>query len=70
MRLYNLDSDIGEATNVADKNPEVVKRLQELIAKIDSDIGGLDKNSNKKKVYPGVRESGKVADPKPLIMSE
>lgn len=29
--LYNLETDIGETTNVADKNPEIVKRLNWLI---------------------------------------
>jgi len=70
QRLYNLDEDIGETKDVADKNPEVVKRLQDLIAKIDADIGGVDKGSNKKTVYPGVRAASKIADPKPLVMGE
>lgn len=41
--LYNLDSDIGETRNVADKNPEVVKKLKALIAKMDTDLsnGGI-----------------------------
>jgi arylsulfatase len=30
LELYNLEIDIGEKNNVADKHPEIVKRLQEL----------------------------------------
>ncbi|MFT5469616.1 MAG: arylsulfatase A [Verrucomicrobiales bacterium] len=29
-RLYNLDEEIGEVTNLAEKNPEVVERLRKL----------------------------------------
>jgi len=39
-RLYNLDTDIGETTDVSDKNPEIVAKLSALIAKMDSAIGG------------------------------
>jgi len=58
--LYNLDSDIGETSNVADKNPEVVKRLQDHIARMDEDLGVS-------RIGPGVRPCGKVANPKPLL---
>ena len=39
-RLYNLDQEIGEKTNLADKHPEVVARLQTLATKMASEIGG------------------------------
>lgn len=39
-RLYNLDTDISETTDVSDKNPELVAKLSALIAKMDSEIGG------------------------------
>jgi len=39
-RLYNLDADIGERTNLADKHPEIVAKLQALAAKMDAEIGG------------------------------
>ena len=29
--LYNLKSDIGESKNVADENPEVVKKIEEIM---------------------------------------
>lgn len=65
-RLYNLDQDIGEKTDVAAQHPDVVKRLQELIAKMDADLG-IDK-SNKKNVAPGVRPAGRVDNPQPLLL--
>ncbi|MDD4873085.1 MAG: sulfatase [Kiritimatiellae bacterium] len=58
--LFNLDADIGETTDVAAQNPDVVKRLQELIAKMDADLGV-------KSIGPGVRPGGIVKDPKPLL---
>ena len=39
-RLYNLDEDIGEKTNVADKHPDIVAKLQTLAAKMAAEIGG------------------------------
>ncbi len=60
-RLYNLDQDIGETTDVAGQHPEVVRRLQGLADGMDADLG-------KKKLGPGVRPAAKVADPKPLTL--
>jgi len=60
--LYNLDTDIGETTDVAAQHPDVVKRLQGHVAKMDADLGA-------KGAGPGVRPSGRVANPKPLEMS-
>ena len=60
-RLYNLDIDIGETTDVAAQNPEVVKRLQDLIAKMDVDLG-LGRDGG-----PGVRECGRIEKPQPLL---
>ena len=39
-RLYNLDHEIGEQTNLAAKNPEIVQRLQTLAAAMSARIGG------------------------------
>jgi arylsulfatase A-like enzyme len=58
--LYNLDSDIGENTDVADKNSDVVKRLQVLIDRMDKDLGIQRKG-------PGVRPCGTMQNPKPLV---
>jgi len=60
--LYNLDADIGETTDVAAKHPDVVARLQALVAKMDADLGA-------KSAGPGVRPPGRVAAPKPLLRS-
>ncbi len=59
--LYNLDTDIGEKTDVAAEHPEVVQRLQALAARMDADLGA-------KKQGPGVRPPGRVAMPKPLLL--
>jgi arylsulfatase A len=58
--LFNLDHDLGEKSNVAAENPEVVQRLQVLAEATKDDLGvdGLG---------PGVRPLGKVLSPQPLI---
>lgn len=58
-RLYNLDTDIGETTDVAAEHPDVVTRLQALIADMDADLG-------KRGPGPGVRPPGRVTNPRPL----
>jgi arylsulfatase A len=58
--LYNLDSDIGEANNVASANPDIVAQIVKLAQAMDGDLGVKEKG-------PGVRELGTVADPQPLI---
>ena len=55
-RLYNLEQEIGELTDVAGKNPEVVSRLTKLATAMSSDIGSG-------KAGPGVRPPGRVAKP-------
>ena len=39
LELFNLKEDVGETLNVADDNPEVVKRLTELAEGIRKDLG-------------------------------
>ena len=58
--LHNLDQDIGETTDVAAQNPDVVKRLQGYIAKMDADLGVTT-------LGPGVRPCGRIENPKPLL---
>ena len=60
-RLYNLDAEIGEKTNVADKHPEIVAELRALGATIMAEIGG-DKPAAR-------RPAGKVENPVPLYPS-
>lgn len=59
-KLYNLKDDIGETTDVAAANAEVVEKLQGLVAAMQDDLG-LDG------MAPGSRPLGKVEDALPLI---
>ena len=54
--LYNLDAEIGEQTNVAADHPDVVARLQQLVARMDADLGATGNG-------PGVRPPGRVEKP-------
>ena len=57
-RLYNLDSDVGETTSVADKHPGVVERLTALVARMNDEIGGPAPRAR--------RPAGVVSNPQPL----
>ncbi len=57
-RLYNLDEEIHEQTNLADKHPEMVAKLRSLAEKMDAEIGGKNPSSR--------RPAGEVANPKTL----
>jgi len=59
-RLYNLDTDIGETTDVAAQHSDVVKQLQEFVTQMDADLGVRGKG-------PGVRPCGHVDKPVPLL---
>ena len=39
LALYNLTSDVGEQTNVAEKNPEVIQRLLAIAEEARTDLG-------------------------------
>lgn len=56
--LYDLKADLGETTDVAAQNPEVVQRLLALAEQARSDLG--DTLTNRK--GSGVREPGRVAE--------
>jgi arylsulfatase len=56
LELYNLDADIGEAKNIADKHPDVVRRLQAFGDQIRIELG--DTLTGKK--GSGNRAPGKV----------
>ncbi len=57
-RLYNLNDDIGERTNVADAHPDVVRRLKALADRMAADIGGAS---------PALRRAaGEAANPQTL----
>ena len=55
-RLYNLDVEIGEQTDVAEANPEVVTRLRALAVKMAAELGDG-------KPGPEVRPPGRVQNP-------
>lgn len=59
-RLYNLKDDIGEDRDVAAQHPEVLAKLQALVAGMKNDLG-LDGPA------PGSRELGRVKEARPLI---
>lgn len=61
-RLYHLDEEIGERTNLAAQNPEIVAKLTALAEKMKADLG--------KPNAPGSRPAGKVDNPQPLYPSE
>jgi arylsulfatase A-like enzyme len=46
-RLYNLDKEIGEKANVADKHPEIVAKLQALATRMGNEIGGKNPASRR-----------------------
>jgi len=60
VRLYNLDAEIGEQTNVAPQHPDIVKRLQATAAQMAADLGDG-------KPGPGVRPAGQSDHPALLI---
>jgi len=56
--LYNLDEDIGESNNLADKYPEIVTKLKKLL---DSHVKELEANQ---------RPAGTTENPKVLLTHE
>ncbi len=59
LRLYHLDNEIGERTDVAAQHPDVVQRLQALARQMAADIGDGTPG-------PGVRPAGLVENPQLL----
>lgn len=62
-KLYNLDKDVGEKTDVAAANPGVVKKLRGYVEKMRGDLGV-------EKPGPGCRAPGRVAQPRPLLKGD
>lgn len=54
--LYDLHSDVGETTNVADRHPDVVQRLQGLAEHARTQLG----DTLTKREGNGVREPGRL----------
>ena len=55
LSLFNLGKDIGETTDVKDKHPKVLARLQALGQVMRNELGDLGKKGN------GQREPGRLA---------
>ncbi len=62
-RLYNLDIDIGERTDVAAEHPDIVERLKPLAVKMAAELGDG-------KPGPEVRPAGHVDNPVTLYPVE
>ena len=61
-KLYDLEADVAEKNNLADKYPGIVERLRALAEKARKDLGdGSRKGANQ-------RPAGMTATPKPLLM--
>ena len=54
LALFDLEADIGETNNVADKHPEVVKRLSALGEQMRQDLGDNNRRGS------GMRAAGKL----------
>ena len=55
LSLFDLESDAGETTNVADRNPAVVKRLLEYAERAREDLGDSLTNRVGRNVRPAGR---------------
>lgn len=53
-RLYNLDLDPGEKSDVADQHPEVISKMMEYVKIMEGDLG-VEKSSKKGPAAPGIR---------------
>ncbi len=58
LALFDLDNDVGETTNVADRHPEVVERLKQLAETARDDLG----DTATKRQGKGVREPGRFRE--------
>ena len=61
--LYDLETDVGETTNVANRHPEVVERLGELARRAREDLGDVGREGK------GQRPAGMVKNPTPRLKS-
>jgi arylsulfatase A-like enzyme len=58
QELFDLESDIGETTNLAAQHPEIVKRLSELAEKARDDLGDALQNRPGKNIRPAAAKEG------------
>jgi arylsulfatase A-like enzyme len=57
-RLYNLDTEISEQTNLASQHPDIVARLQSLAIRMEAEICGKEPKAR--------RPAGETANPRTL----
>ena len=63
-RLYDLVADLGEATNLADKHPDVVEHLARLGERAREDLGDINRPGRNQ------RPAGMVSDPTPRLLEQ
>ncbi len=56
LELYDLEEDIGEKNNVAEKYPEIVKKLQVFGESVREDLGDGEK------IGKGIRPAGRIQE--------
>lgn len=56
LALFDLESDLGETTDVAEQHPEIVERIKQLAAEMRADLG----DSRTKQQGSGVRPPGRI----------
>jgi arylsulfatase A-like enzyme len=86
MRLYDLDAEIGEQTDVAAQHPEVVAKLKALADKMAAEIGGKSPTARRpagevkgaKTLYPTAdyvpndvkKDDAKKSAAKPVVLAQ
>lgn len=65
-RLYDLEADIGETTNVAQQNPKVVAKLQKLADWAKNDIGDHDSFGVNARTFGAARRTLTGEKPQPV----
>jgi arylsulfatase A-like enzyme len=55
LSLFDLDADQGESTNVADRHPDVVRKLMEYVERAREDLGDALTKQDGKNVRPAGR---------------
>ncbi len=56
LSLFDLESDVGETTNVADQHPDIVAKMKELGDQMRAELGDAGKKGS------GVREPGRLEE--------
>jgi len=62
-KLFQLDEDVSESTDLAAKHPEIVAELRTLAEEMDNDLGN-------EKIGPGCRALGRVENAAPIINAD